>query len=240
MARFLELVRTLDDREAFAELQRSGAVDAYRAFFAPHMLAFTAAAEDLVRARLLAAGADRRAIGPLLRSNPWGAYRGTEETAAALDLSACRSLVMIGCGSLPDTLLYLHEHTEIETLVGIERDPRAADHARELAENLGCDRIEIAAGDGIEADYAGFDVICPSVFARPRLEIVERIAGTASAHAQVILRDPTFTGKLLFEGVLGSLPDRLEVRAEARSRPGRLMLNRHVLGLRPRASGAAA
>lgn len=240
MSELLELVRALDDRDAFAELDRDGTVAACRACFGPRMLAFTAAVEDRVRADLLAEGVDRGSIDSRLRSNPWGAYRGTEETVAATELSKCRRLAMIGSGPLPDTLVYLHEHTEVNALVGIERDRDAADRARALLDRLGLDRIEIREADGAQVDYAGFDAVFVSVFAEPRAEIVARVASTAEPGAVVVLRDPVFTGRLLFDSVLDRLPERLQLRATARSRPGSLMLARYVLAVSPAAAGAAS
>jgi hypothetical protein len=238
IAELLGLIRTLDDREAFAELERDGTVAAHRACFGPRMLAFIAATEERVRTDLLAGGHNGNPVGMRLRANPWGAYRGTEETVAAIDLSACRRLAMIGCGPLPDTLLYLHEHTAIDALVGIEHERHAADRARTLVDRFGLDRIEILEQDGTQADYAGFDVVFVSVFAQPRAEVIARVAGTADAGALVILRDPMFTGRLLFESVLGRLPERFELRARARSHPGSLMLARYVLAVGPGVAAA--
>jgi hypothetical protein len=236
----LGLIRSFDDREAFAVLERDGTVASHRACFGPRMLAFTAAIEDRVRAELLALGRDRSAIAARLRANPWGAYRGTEETVAAIDLSTCRRLAMIGCGPLPDTLLFLHEHTAVEVLIGIEQDRRAAAQARTLVDRLGLDRIEILERDGARADYAGFDVVFVSVFAQPREEVIARVADSAGPGALVILRDPVFTGGLLFESVLDRLPERLELRALTRSRPGSLMLARYVFAVKPGPAGVRA
>ncbi len=138
---------------------------------------------------------------------------------------------MVGCGPLPDSLLCLYERTDIATLVGFERDPAAALMARELLEALGLDRIRSVEGDGLEVDYGDFDAICPSVFAVPRRAIAERIAETAREDAVVILRDPFFTGTLLFEPLADSLPAPLEIRSETASAPGPFMLRRYVVGL---------
>jgi hypothetical protein len=228
----LELVRSYDDRPAFAALERTGEVEAYRARFAPGVLAFIAAAERATAAELLANAAAGEPASSLLRANPWGAYAGTERALAGVDLSACRSAAMVGCGPLPDSLIYLHDRTPIDKLVGLDRDEAASRTARRICERLGCDRIEFVTADGLELDYGRFDLICPSVFAMPRLGILERIASTAGPEAIVLVREPAFTGTLLFEPVLGSLPARLEVRARPRTAPGRLMLRRWLLGLR--------
>jgi hypothetical protein len=231
-----EFVRTYGDRGAYRELERTGAVGDYRATFAPRVFEFVGETERRATEDLLAGPVSLEGRLQRLRSNPWGAYAGMEQALSGADLSRCRSAAMVGCGPLPDSLVYLHERTSIPTVVGYDRDPAALRAARTLAARLGLERVEFADADGRELDYGRFELICPSVFARPRLAIFERIAETATPEAIVLLREPVFTGTLLFEPVLASLPARFEVRAKPRSGPGRLMLRRWLLGLRGRPS----
>lgn len=73
-----------------------------------------------------------------------------------------------------------------------------------------------------------------SAFLAPRRKIMERIAQTAREGATIILRDPFFTGTLLFERVGDALPPRLKtVRVLPRTR-GRFMLEYRILEAGPR------
>jgi hypothetical protein len=137
---------------------------------------------------------------------------------------------MVGCGPLPDSLLCLHDRTEVEALVGVDRDAGAVRMAQDLVDAFGLARIRIMQGDAMDLDYEGFDVICCSVFATPRLGIIQRVAATAGQECSIILRDPFFTGTLLFESVVRSLPPGLEVRAASQSTRSRFMLRYFVLG----------
>jgi hypothetical protein len=237
----LEFVRSYDDEEAYAALERAGDVAAHRAFLSLRVLAFTAATERRKGAELLsAAPAGTPPIESTLHSNPWGAYAGMAATLDSVDLSGCRSFVVVGCGPLPDSLLCLHERTEIDELVGIDRDTAALRTAGELVRTIGLERVRLAWGDGLELDYGAFDAICPSVFAAPRRGLLERIAATARDDAVIILRDPFFTGTLLFEPAIDALPARLEVRFRTASLPGPFMLRRYVLGVRARQRSGSA
>lgn len=230
MAGFLGFIRTYQDAEAYAALERTGEVAELRRFFGPRVTSFTASIERRKREEVLA---HPRQLETLLATNPWGAYAGLVQAVPSLGLTSSRRLAMIGCGPLPDSLVCLHRHTEVERLIGFDRDPGSSVLAQELIDGLGLDRIRITSGDGEELDYRDFDVVCPTVFAVPRRAVVERIARTARPGATVIVRDPFFTGTLLFERVLDALPAQLERCAEAPSRAGRFMLGRrHVLKVR--------
>jgi SAM-dependent methyltransferase len=170
-------------------------------------------------------------LGPLLGTHAWGAWAGMAQSLALVDVAACRRFLMVGCGPLPDSLLYLHEETAVESLVGIDRDPQALRRARELSAAFGLERIEIRDADARDFDYAGFDLICCSAFLTPRREVLARVAATARPDCAILLRDPVLTGKLFFESVL---PDpRFEVCAESSAPPRRFMLKYYSLRRRP-------
>jgi hypothetical protein len=234
MSGFLEFVRTYDDREAYAACEDAGIADEYRGFFGPRVLEFTWLTERRAYDELMSRPPTEAAeLRSLLEANPWGAYAGARKALDLAGLASVVRVVMVGCGPLPDTLLYLHDHTAAAALVGIEPDPDARRMARWLVERLRRSRIEILASDGREVDYGGFDLICCSVFATPRRPILNRIASTADPGTVVLLRDPSFTGTLLFESVLDQLPPGFEVRARSGSRPrGRFMLSYYALVLR--------
>lgn len=232
MSEFLDFVVTYRDSEAYVALELAGSVGEYRSFFGPRLLEFTWLTERRVHHQLISRhDLTSAALGAMLEANAWGAYAGFGRMLALADLTTRRSFLMVGCGPLPDTLLYMHDRTSIETLVGVERDADAQRMARELVERFDRRRIEIRKADGAEVDYSAFDVICCSVFAAPRSQIIERIARTARDDCLVLFRDPVFTGTLLFESILDGLPARLEVLAKSGARPpGPFMLRYFVLG----------
>lgn len=233
MEDLLALVRTYDDDEALAALARTGAIDAYRSLFGPRVLRFTWAVERAAYNTLRERDVERgQPIESLLGPNTWGAYARMAETLELVDTSQWQRFLMVGCGPLPDSLFCLHDRTEVPRLVGADRDVDALRMARELAQHLALDRIELRNADAVDLDYGRFDAVCCSIFAAPRQAIMERIAATASPDCVVLLRDPVGMGALLFEPVVDRLPARFEVRAAATTPPGKFMLRYFVLGLR--------
>ena len=234
MREFLEFVRLYDDRDAYAAFERTPHLAQFRSFLAPRVLRFVWAMEDLAFDELMAKRGQRGGrVGPLLGANAWGAYARMGEILELFDIESCRRFLMVGCGPLPDSLFHLHDWTGVEDLVGIERDPRALRRARQLVDAFELHRIRILDAEVCDVDYAGFDAICCSAFVTPRHPIMQRIAATARPGAVVILRDPVFTGTLLFEDVVRSLDPRFEIHAESGAALGRFMLKHYVLRIAP-------
>lgn len=234
MEDFLRFVSTGVDRDAYARLEAAGEIAGFRRFFASRVLRFTWAAEQAAYAKIMArcAAGPGHGAGPRPGEHPWGAYHRMKSALAAMDLSACRSAVMAGCGPLPDTLLCLHDETDIPRLVGIDRDGEAVQRARDLVDRLGCRRIEIIQAAAGDFDYGGFDLICPSAFVAPRRGLMRKIAGTADPSCRILLRAPVFAGTLLFEPLELSLLAYFEVQREIDLPPGRFQLSYSVMALR--------
>ncbi len=230
MEKFLEFVRTYDDADAYAAWENAHPAAEFRAFFAPRVLQFTWAAEQQTHRELLAKASQAgAAIGPLLGANTWGAYARMAGVLGHIDWSACRKFLMVGCGPVPDSLFCVHDHTSVERLLGMDRDPMAVDLAGQLVNAFGLARIRIEQADACEVDYREFDVLCCSAFLAPRRAIMERIASTAREGSTILLRDPFFTGRLLFESTLDALPPRLAIVSELPATRGRFMLKYYIL-----------
>ena len=234
MQEFLDFIRVYDDPDAYAAFERTAELAEFRASFAPCVLRFTWAMENHTFAELMAKKTPGLTkMGPLLGAHTWGSYARMEETLKLVDFSACRTYLMLGCGRVPGSLFYLHDWTAVDRLVGIDTDPDALRMARELVAAFGLTRIRILAADACAFDYGDYDVIYWDPFAIPRRKVMERIASTARQDSVIILREPFFTGTLLFESVVPSLAPRFAICAESATFPGRFMLKHYLLRLRP-------
>ena len=234
MEEFLLFVRTDFDRVAYARLEAADEITGFRLFFAPRILRFTWAAEQATYDDMMArcpTGYGGRAR-PLMGEPTWGAYDRMKTALGSLDCPSSRSAVMAGCGPLPDTLLCLHDETDIPRLVGIDRDETAVQRARALVDQLGCRRIEIIHADAVDFNYSDFDIICPSAFIAPRHNIMKQIAGTANSASRILLREPVYTGTLLFEPLDLSVLANFDLRREIDLPPGRFQLSYRVMTLR--------
>jgi predicted O-methyltransferase YrrM len=234
MEDLLAFIGAYEDTDAYAAFEKGGPLPEFRACFARHLLRFTWAMEGRTYAELLASiPAASAKAGPRLAHLKWQAYTKMEETLKLVDFASCRRVLVIGSGRVPASLLYLHDWTDVEDLVGVDRDPQSVAMARQLVDRLGMRRIRLVEADACDLDYGEFDVIYLGPFAMPRRKIMARVVETARSDAVVILRDPFFTGTLLFEPVAGSLDSRLAICAESAGFPGRFRLKHYVLRFKP-------
>ena len=232
VAELFEFLGGCDDAEAVDELDRAGALAALRSRFGPAVLGFMAAAELASHERLVGA-ARRGELDRELRANPWGAYAPLADLLGELEpeLGLVERAAVIGAGPLPDSLLCLRDLYPSALLTGFDSDREAIAHGGRLLDQLGIDGIELRQAPGAEIDYAGFDLLCLSVFATPRAAILERIGATADPGARLILREPRGAATLVFEPGPERLPSRLTALAEPGRPGGRLMLRRRLLAV---------
>lgn len=234
MEEFLRFIGSYDDKAAYAAFETTGPLLEFRSFFAPCVLRFTWVMESRTFAELaskMTRGSQK--VGSRLDRSTWGSYARMEDAVRLVDFSTCRRLVVMGCGRAPCSLFYLHDWTDVECLVGIDRDRQSLELAQQLVDGFGLRRVRIIEADACDLDYAEFDVIYWGPFAMPRRKVMERVVATARPDSVVILRDPFFTGTLLFEPMAGSLNPRLTICADSATFPGRFVLKHYVLRLKP-------
>ncbi|HVM46684.1 MAG TPA: class I SAM-dependent methyltransferase [Candidatus Acidoferrum sp.] len=234
MQEFLRFIGNYDDREAYAVFEASGPLLEFRSFFAPCVLRFAWVMESRTYTELAAkmAPGDQK-MGPRIDRSTWGSYARMEDAVKLVDFSDCRRLVVMGCGRAPCSLFYLHDWTNVECLVGIDRDRQSLEMAQRLVDGFGLRRVRLMEADACELDYCEFDVIYWGPFAAPRRNVMARVVATARPNSTVVLRDPFFTGTLLFEPMVRSLDPRLAIGASSEAYPGRFVLKHYVLRLKP-------
>lgn len=233
MDSLLAFVRDVDDREAWAAVEVRPEFARHRVFFGRCVLRFAWMMESLTHAELMARPFRAGPVGPLIGRQTCGQYARMEELSRMVDFSACRRLVMTGCGKLPACLIYLHDRTSIPDLLGIDTDDDAVAMARAVAARWGLNRLRIERADAAEISYAPFDAIYWDPFATPRRRIMERILRTARPDAVIILREPFGAGTLLLEPVMPILDSRFVVTGESEGFPGRFRLKHYILRLKP-------
>jgi len=230
MGEFLDFIRIYEDTKAFDVLAATGNLAEYRSVFGPAVLRFIESIESRLFSELMSKQSPRAdKMSTLLGENRWGAYNGMQETFRLFDHSSCRRFLLIGCGPVPDSLFYLHDNTEVESIVGVDKNAEAVRMANLLVAKykLG-KRIRIEENDACEIDCRDYDIICCSAFITPRRKSLARIVSTAKPGSMVIVRDPAFMGTLLFERMLEAIPPQLELLAESPTARGKFMLKYHI------------
>lgn len=143
-------------------------------------------------------------------------YLQTSQEMNLLNHGQEKSLVMVGCGPLPETLMYISENTNFESIHGLDSNQEAIYMAGEMLSSQGIDKIKLIHYDGLEYDYADADVIYVANFTRPKKKVLDRIAETAKNGAKILVRTPVLLGKMLYEDAEEALHKRLTVIKEGK------------------------
>jgi hypothetical protein len=134
------------------------------------------------------------------------AYDRVRDLRTLVDFRNCESVVMVGSGSFPSTLLWLRDHFPTIHYVGLDIDPTCVKMATELVEALGFDNVDFKTIDGRRYDFGGVDFVYVGNYVVPKRAVLEQIARSPSVR-QVVVREPTpVGGELLAEAVKPNLP----------------------------------
>lgn len=141
-------------------------------------------------------------------------YLQTSKEIEMADFSNCKTLVMVGAGPLPETILYIYENTNIENIIGLDNNQEAVFMAGEMIRSQNLPRIKFLHFDGTLYDYHDADIVYVANFVRPKKKIFQRIAETAKTNVQIVTRTPVMFGRMLYEDTLPSLHSRLSLIQE--------------------------
>jgi hypothetical protein len=192
---------------------------------ARHQRRFLAIAEREEAEILLAAAGARPGVGA---ASAFGdRTRGRlGEAGQLLDLDACRSVTVVGCGAFPAAALFFHDRTPAR-IDALEVEPETARIAARVAARHGSPRLAVRCADGLAQDYAGADTVYVVNQVTPKRDVVHRICATAGAEARVLVRDPFGAGRLLADSADRELPPSWRIAAVGAVDPS--FLSRHLL-----------
>jgi hypothetical protein len=164
-------------------------------------------------------------LGTLLGKSGRRDYDRVGSMFQNIDFSNCSRLVMVGCGPSPVSIFQVHDRTEIPDIIAIDIAPEAIKRVRALIEHFGLSRVRAEVCDGREFDYRDAGIVFVANMVSPKAAVVSRIADTAPAAAQIVVRDPYGLGLLWADSAERALDSRIEIIG--RGHPG-LSLSRDV------------
>lgn len=241
------LVASLPDREpadVIVEISKLAAMagnDACEALLADHPELFEARAiltdanfrrirqQDVVAVeKLLRLRPERPfVIRDLLNASGKDTYDRVSDMFAHVDFRQCRRLVMVGCGPNPSTIFHVYDKTRIPEIIALDMLPFAIEATGALVEQLKLSRVKTELCEGSAFDFARADIVFVANMVSPKAAVLARIADTAPADVQIVLREPHSLGRLWAESGEQELDPRLEVIAEARP-SDRVALSRNL------------
>ncbi len=117
------------------------------------------------------------------------------------------NFVMVGCGSLPITLLaFCGEYPNV-SFIGIDNSPEAICKAIEIKTKFSIENLKFDIIDGMNYDYENADTIFVANTVVPKNGVLKQIAMSAKSKTRIIIRIPILSGNLLSEDVFyNSIP----------------------------------
>lgn len=124
--------------------------------------------------------------------------------------SKTKTMVAVWCGSMPETLLYFYENTNIKNIIWVDYNHEAIFMAWEMISWLNLDKITFHQWDGVDYDYKEADIVYIPIFTSPKNRILNRIIETWKDDVQIIVIVPKWLWNLLYEWVW-SVNQRLKI-----------------------------
>jgi hypothetical protein len=140
------------------------------------------------------------------------AYERVRDLSILVDFGNCQSVVMVGSGAFPATLLWLHDHFPKLRYTGLDIDPGCISLAAGLVTAMGIGNIQFALVDGDRYDFDGVDFVYVANHVVPKKAVLQQIARSASVR-QVVVREPTRRGELMAETARDDLPPAFAIGA---------------------------
>lgn len=118
-----------------------------------------------------------------------------------------KNFVMVGCGSLPITLLVFCAKYPEMSFIGIDNSPEAIRKAIDLKLKLNIKNLSFNIIDGMNYDYKDATTIFVANTVVAKMHVLKQIAMSAKSGTKIIIRVPELAGNLLSEDVIyNSIP----------------------------------
>lgn len=126
-------------------------------------------------------------------------YEKKAKEIESIDFSEAKQMILVWCGPMPETLLYMYENTNIDNIVGIDNNHEAVFIAGEMINGLNLDKISLYQADGTRFNYKNADIVYLPIFAYPKNKIIKRIVETGKESVQILVNSPVGLANLMYE-----------------------------------------
>ncbi len=192
---------------------------AYIAFFSQCQRRYLAMKEDEASEEILAANGAATFHGESM-SNRFGrnAYERVRDLREMVQLRNGQTVVMVGCGAFPATLLWLRDHFPDADYTGIDLNAGCVERAARVAKVMGIANMRFEVMDGCHCDFEGVDFVYVANQVVPKKAVLQQI-GRSSCVSHVVVREPTRRGELLAETVRYDLPEAFAIQDQGAESP---------------------
>jgi len=130
-----------------------------------------------------------------------------EEEIEAIERTNIKKLVMIGCGSMPETVIFLAQNMNIKEIIALDSDFNAVLLAREVIYQLKLShKVDVQHSLGEDYDYFDADYVHIASFVQRKKEILYQISKVKKRGVKVIVRTPELLSTLVHEDIPHNTP----------------------------------
>ena len=120
-----------------------------------------------------------------------------------------KQLVMVGCGPLPETILFIADNTNIPEIVGIDCNQEAISMAGDVVKAMGHkDRVKLVYSYAEEYDFKDADIIHIANATHNKGIVLDKVAKTAKKNVEIIVRNPSMLSNLMYHKT-SNIPENL-------------------------------
>ena len=162
MNNFWEFAASMNDKEAYEYFEHSQYFTKYRSFFSSREQYYVRTIEAIEAVNIMTKSFKENInfYDLLERKMAKENYLKTSYEIEMMDLEGSKQLVMVGCGPLPETVLYLYENTELDEIIGLDYNQEAVYMGGEMLNSVGnTSRVKLIHCDGLKYDYKDADII---------------------------------------------------------------------------------
>jgi tRNA/tmRNA/rRNA uracil-C5-methylase (TrmA/RlmC/RlmD family) len=129
-------------------------------------------------------------------------YKMVQKELEMLEKENIETLVMIGCGPLPETILFISDNTNISKIIGVDMSNEAIAMAGDIIKAMGlCKKVELVCSNGEDFDFSKADVVFVANATNNKNDLFKQISKTAKKGTEIILRNPYYLSNLVYKSL---------------------------------------
>jgi hypothetical protein len=129
-----------------------------------------------------------------------------------LEKKNIKTLVMVGCGSFPETILNISNNTNISQIIGVDNSNEAIAMSGNISGVMGySEKVKFLCYDYKEFDFSGADIVFIANYTKDKNTVFKQISKTAKKGTEIIIRNPSLLSNVLYTS-LNEIPKNIVLK----------------------------
>jgi hypothetical protein len=203
MQKFRKYIASFNEEEFFEHFYHSSYYQIYKNIFKQFNDYYMCAIESMETVAIIRNNIEKNYRFIEMINNLYIKDRYDKKIAefSSLDFSGSKTMVIIGSGPLPKSIIFLAENTKLEKIIGLDNNQEAVFMSGEIISSLGLRKVNLFHKNTIKFNYKDADIIYITGIISQKNKILDRIAETGKDSVQILVDTPRLLSKLLYESV---------------------------------------